>query len=143
MRVTFFLVAETQKEVNAVREVVNHLLSQYFALVLYRDWELPVTGFTHSAIHDVALKKDPIFVGHWWSGEIDYDIPLEDYNFEGISLSEEKVVLFVVDLPSVAEEWKLDEGIRYLKEDIFSIYKKYKRAQKEIWIMKQDIYRYV
>ena len=96
---------------------------------------MPVTGFTHSAIHDAALQKYQIFIGRWWS---DY----EANGFSTLELAEENVVLFIIDLPAVAEEWRIDEGIEHLKEDIFSIYAKHRRPQEEIWIVKQDIYRY-
>ena len=140
VRVTFFLVAHTQPEVNAVREVIRYLLSQYFCLLLDREWKLPVTGFTHSVIHDVALQKDPIFIGHWWSG-YKAGLPMLEL-LELSELAEENVVLFIIDLPAVAKEWRIDEGIEWLKEDIFSIYKKHRRPQEEIWMVKQDIYRY-
>lgn len=59
-----------------------------------------------------------------------------------MKLMAENVVSFIIDLPAVAEEWKFDESITHLKEEIFSTYARNKRPQEEIWIVKQDIYRY-
>lgn len=150
-RITFFLVAETQQEVNAVREVIHYLLYQYWFHLLGGEWEIPVTGFTHSFIPREVPKRigimfgpreeDSIFVGHWWSKkkrrikEVKFPVPV-------VEKIEENVILFVIDLPLVTEEWKLDDGIVRLKKEIFLAYKRNKRAQEEIWIVKQDIHRY-
>jgi len=61
---------------------------------------------------------------------------------KAIEIMEENVVLFVIDLPVVVEEWKFDNNIARLKREIFSAYARNKRPQEEIWIVKQDIYRY-
>ena len=156
VRVTFFLVSEIQEEVDAVQKVILYLSHQYWYYISSGKWELPVTGFTHSAVPRVVFKKDPtelefdarrkdsIFVGFWWPeteteiiyiGDIDILVPVEEP-------AEENVTLFVIDFPIIAEEWKLDQNIAHLKEKIFSIYKEHKRPQEEIWIVKQDIYRY-
>ena len=136
---TFFLVAQIQEEVDAVQWVINYLLQQYSFFLTIGEWELPVTGFTHSAVHDIELEKDPIFMGLWWSFTKKKIGGIEAPVLEQMT---EKVVLFVVDLPTIAEEWKFDEGIVRLKEEIFSIYSRHGRPQKEIWMVKQDIYRY-
>lgn len=157
VRVTFFLVSEVQEEVDAVLDVISYLFHQYWYYISSGKWELPVTGFTHSAVPRVISKKDPaelefgarmedsIFIGLWWpetetkiehmTEDIDILVPLE-YPVE------ENVTLFVIDFPVIAEEWKLDKDMAHLKEKIFSIYEEHGRPQKEIWIVKQDIYRY-
>ncbi len=135
VRVTFFLVAHRESEIEAVDEVIDYLTSQYLSLFLNKEWELPITGFTHSAVHDITLQKDPIFIGRWWSDYITDELP-------EITLSKENVVLFIVDLPAIAEEWKTDENIAFLKTKIFEFYKMFGSPQEEIWMVKQDIYRY-
>lgn len=138
-RVTFFLVAHVQEEVNAVEDVINYLNGQYWFFITTGEWELPVTGFTHSAVHEIALQKDPIFMGLWWSWT---KIRIGGIEAPKLEQMTENVVLFVVDLPVVAEEWKFDEGIVRLKDQIFSVYARHGRPQEEIWVVKQDIYRY-
>lgn len=134
-RVTFFLVAQIQEEVNAVKEVINYLSNQYYFFLRSAKWEIPVRGFTHSAVHDIALQKDPIFTGRWWSERGTRGL------FMIVRYIRENVVLFIIDFPTY-EKRKLDENIGRLKKKIFSIYEQYGRSQEEIWIVKQDIYRY-
>ena len=132
VRVTFFLPVEYKEEQYAVKEVVRFLESQYPTGPITK---LTVTGFTYSAIHGTTLEKDYIFTGSWWS----------DVKIRGVSAKElttESVVLFIIDFPAVIEEWKLDQNIIRLKEVIFSAYAERGSPQKEIWIVKQDIYRY-
>ena len=83
VRVTFFLVAEKEEEREAVVELISYLDKQYVDLRSYGDSELPVTGFTHSAIPSNATHrkgKNPrkmlekaIFWGHWWTEEEEED----------------------------------------------------------------------
>ena len=136
-RVTFFLVAETIKHKEAVLLLIGYLDNQFADLKMFGKSELPVTGFTHSAIPFEARIKtleEGIFWGHWWSEE---KVKLQ--MLESIT---ERVVFFLIDLPSVAEEWKFDENIVLLKTKIFELYEKFQSPQEEIWIVKQDIYRY-
>lgn len=153
-RVTFFLVAETRQEINAVEEVIHYFFNQYWVHFLGGEWELPITGFTHSVLPrylpktlGMGRKKDSIFLGHWWSEtkeKIKVKVEEKTEMIEALSIKqlEENVISFVIDLPTVAEEWKFDEGIVRLKEEIFSAYERNERPQEEIWIVKQDIYRY-
>ncbi len=145
VRVTFFLVAELQQEVDSVKHIIDYLYLQYWWYLLRGEWDLPVTGFTHSFLPNtvpksgIERKKDSVFAGYWWS-----EIKLKRKGIEipSIDLMEENVVLFVIDLPVVVEEWKFDNNIARLKREIFSAYARNKRPQEEIWIVKQDIYRY-
>jgi len=137
VRVTFFIVAGTKEEIQAVDDVYGYLDSQY--LLEDNEQEVPVTGFTHSAIpRPVPLPYPPIlgesvFIGHWWhTAKKGEKIPRQ-----------ERVVLFIIDLLAIAEEWRVDEYIANLKTKIFDIYARRGSPQKEIWIAKQDIYRYV
>lgn len=144
VRVTFFLVAEKEEEREAVLDLIEYLDIQYVYLRSNSEkLELPVTGFTHSAIHsDTISRKNRgspkiyekgIFWGHWWTEEEE----------EAILISvKERVIFFLIDFPAVAEEWKTDENITLLKEKIFETYAIYGSPQEEIWIVKQDIYRY-
>ncbi|MDO8486297.1 MAG: hypothetical protein Q7S77_01190 [Candidatus Staskawiczbacteria bacterium] len=146
VRVTFFLVAETEGQRNAVLELISYLEEQYVYLSSYGESELPVTGFTHSAIHSSTIHRKGrihskmfekgIFWGHWWTEDED--------DIGQISLMPiiERVVFFLIDFPAVAEEWKTDENINFLKTKIFQTYEKWGSPQEEIWIVKQDIYRY-
>lgn len=137
VRVTFFLVAETRKHKEAVLRLIDYLDIQFAYLKILGKSELPVTGFTHSAIPFETRVKNlekGIFWGHWWSEEK-----------VGLKILEsimERVVFFLVDLPVVAEEWKFDENIVLLKTRIFEFYERFQSPQEEIWIVKQDIYRY-
>ena len=148
VRVTFFLVAETKEQKEAVIDLIYYLNAQFSRLKLEGKSELPITGFTHSAIHSGAMpRKDmtlgkmfekAIFWGHWWTEE------KEEENTESsmLSLIQERVVFFVIDLLAVAEEWKIDENVIVLKNKIFEFYEEWESPQEEIWIVKQDIYRY-
>ncbi len=144
VRVTFFLPAGTKGDQDAAREVARSIGSQYLAGTITR---FTVTGFTHSGIPSeipeeerwarrIHLEKE-IFFGHWWS-----DIGIE--GVPGISKQSvvEPIVFFLIDYPAFAQEWELDEVLQLLKEEIFSIYAEYGSPQEEIWIVKQDIYRY-
>ena len=148
VRVTFFLVADVRQEINAVELIIYYLHQQYWQLFFRLEYDIPVTGFTHSVLPLTAPKtlgfghkKGSIFLGQWWSetavkiGEI--EIPSAQ-----VEPMLENVVLFVIDLPVVSEKRKFDEGIVRLKEEIFSAYEMNERPQEEIWIVKQDIYRY-
>jgi len=76
---------------------------------------------------------EPVFAGYWWNLK------------EGGTIKElvvEKTVLFLVDFPAYPEEWKTDENIALLKTRIFEYYELNQSPQEEIWIVKQDIYRY-
>ncbi len=126
-RVTFFLVSEVQEEVDAVIEIVIYFFNQYWFHLFGHEWELPVTGFTHSFIPDTvskeaprtmlgARKQDSIFIGHWWS---ENKVRIKGIEAPLIKQVAENVTLFVIDLPAVAEEWKFDESIVHLKEEIF------------------------
>ena len=137
VRVTFFLVAQTQEEVEAIYRVINYLAEQYGLLIHNGEWDLPVTGFTYSAFHDVGLKKDPIFIGLWWT---ESEIKYMGMKVPARGIMVERVALFVIDFP--VEEPQLDEAIVHLKERIFFIYKECGSPQEEIWIVKQDAYRY-
>ena len=144
VRVTFFLPAETTEDQNAVRKVIGSLDSQFVTGNITR---FTITGFTHSGIpskisaeemmvHETRLEKE-IFFGHWWSYA----------EFKGVpwtprELVVEPVVFFLIDYPVFAEEWELDQVLQCLKKDIFSIYAEQGRPQEEIWMVKQDIYRY-
>ena len=136
VRVTFFIVAGTKEEIAAVEDVYGYLGSQYLSDEDKR--ELPVTGFTYSAIpKPVPLPWPPIlgesvFIGHWWyTTKEGRKIPMK-----------ERSVLFFIDLLALAEEWKIDQSIGRLKTEIFRAYARRGSPQEEIWIVKQDIYRY-
>lgn len=127
VRVTFFIVAGTKGEIDAVEDVYGYLDSQCY---LEEERELPVTGFTYSAIpwpvpppHPVIpIMGETIFVGHWWQiTEEGQKIPYR-----------ERVVLFLIDFPAFPEEWKLDEYIVTLKSRIFAIYERRGSPQEEI-----------
>lgn len=144
VRVTFFLPAETNGDIGAVQEVIISLDRQYLADTITK---FTVTGFTHSNVplgtstedifdHELSFR-DEIFFGHWWS-----DVKVEGVQRTLKQLIIEGVVFFLIDFPAFPQEWELDQALQRLKEEIFSIYKKHKRPQKEIWIVKQDIYRY-
>jgi len=128
VRVTFFLVADKKEHLNAIDSVRDYLRWQY--IEEESEKELPVTGFTHSLFPGTPprLSGETVFVGHWW------------YTTEkGVArLTVEKTALFLVDFPAYAEEWKTDENIALLKRRILELY----CPQKEIWIVKQDVYRY-
>lgn len=146
VRVTFFLVAEKEEEREAIIDLIKYLDKQYLNFWLHSESELPVTGFTHSAIHSGSIsRKDKtsckmygkgIFWGHWWMEEEETDMG------PALISIKERVVFFVIDFPAVAEEWKTDENIVLLKEKIFETYETFGSPQEEIWIVKQDIYRY-
>ena len=124
VRITFFLVGNEEKEIDAVREVINYLDGQF----IMSKPELPVTGFTHCAIPG----RESVFFGHWW------------YKTKegGRVLMIEKVTFFLIDFPALAEEWRIDKNIELLKARIFYFYEKHNCPQKEIWIVKEDIHRY-
>lgn len=135
VRVTFFIVAGTKEEIQAADDVYGYLDFQY--LLEEDEREIPVTGFTHSNIPHPVLQppiiRESVFTGHWWK-----------ITKEGQKMPyTERVVLFLIDFLALAEEWKIDEYITKLKTEIFSIYKRRGSPQEEIWIVKQDIYRYV
>ena len=93
-----------------------------------------MTGFTHSSYPGFLqwLSGETVFVGYWW-----------DTSEKIIKkLMIEKTVLFIIDFLSYAEEWKIDENIALLKTRILGFYKAFQSPQEEIWIVKQDIYRY-
>ena len=132
VRVTFFLVADIREHLSAIRSVRNYLKVQHFLREDER--ELPVTGFTHSLFPGLPprISGETVFVGLWW-----------DTTKKGVmKIVVEKTVLFLIDFPAYAEEWKTDENIALLKKRIFEFYEMCKSPQKEIWIVKQDIYRY-
>ena len=144
VRVTFFLPAGTKGDQDSARKIAHSIGSQFLAGTITR---FTVTGFTHSGIpseiseremmsHQFSLEKE-IFWGHWWSY-------IEVEGVPGLSkkLVVEPVVFFLIDYPSFAQEWELDEVLQHLKEEIFSIYAQHGRPQEEIWMVKQDIYRY-
>ena len=151
VRVMFFLVSEIQEEIFAVGEIIYYLHQQYWGQLFGYEYDIPVTGFTHSFVPKTVTKKispifgprekGSIFVGQWWS-EKEIEIKGIKIPKAVIEPIEENVTLFVIDLPAVAEEWKFDEGIVRLKEEIFSAYARNGRPQEEIWMVKQDIYRY-
>lgn len=133
-QVTFFVVAGTKKEIVAVEDIYGYLDYQY--LLEENEKELSVTGFTHSAIPRYIpgpiIAEESVFTGHWWyTTERGRKIPMR-----------EKVVLFLINFLSLAEKWRVDRYIMHLKTKIFSIYEKRNCSQEEIWIVKQDIYRY-
>src|SRR3989344_1768747 len=127
VRVTFFLIAETEEERKAVLDLISYLYWQYVHFRSAEKYDLPVTGFTNSAINSSVIShKDivsdkifekGIFWGHWWSEGED-----ENTGEPLLMPVRERVVFFLIDLPAVAEEWKTDESINLLKEEIFSIY---------------------
>lgn len=144
VRVTFFLPAGSKGDKEAVRQVIHSLDSQFLVGTITR---FTVTGFTHSGIptevseqemmaHEIHLEKETFF-GHWWH-------ELKVKGAPGISkgLVVEPVVFFLIDYLSFAQEWEFDQVLRQLKEEIFSIYEEHGRPQEEIWMVKQDVYRY-
>ncbi len=139
IRVIFFLPAGTRKDIDTVAEVISFLDSQF----LFPPTEFTITGFTHSGIPseekkaNKSLLEDEIFVGHWWS-----DVKVRKGGRTFNKLMIESAVFFLIDYLALAQEWEFDQELLRLKENIFSIYKKYKSPQEEIWIVKQDIYRY-
>ncbi len=132
VRVTFFLVAETKEQINAADSVGIYLQTQY--LLDEKEREIPVTGFTFSAFPEpIPLPAGKsVFIGYWW----------HTTEAERKRLMREKVILFLIDFPIVAEEWKTDENINLLKDRILESYEENHCPQEEIWIVKQDIYRY-
>ena len=147
VRVTFFLVAESEEQREAVVELIDYLEKQYVRFRSDQEYDLPVTGFTHSSIPSgIISRKDrvtgkmfekAIFWGHWWTEEE------EEGTGQPILVPiRERVVFFLIDLPAIAEEWKTDENIDFLKTKIFETYEVWESPQEEIWIVKQDIYRY-
>ncbi len=147
VRVTFFLVAETKEHREAIIDLIYYLGNQYLEPQFDGKSELPVTGFTHSAIHSgkmpykgITLGKmfeKGIFWGHWGTEE-----KQEDTEFSTVKSIQERVVFFLIDFLAVAEEWQTDENIILLKNKIFKLYEEQESPQDEIWIVKQDIYRY-
>ena len=144
VRVTFFLPAGTIGDISAVREVIDSLDNQYISDTITK---FTVTGFTHSSVpletsaeetldHAKRLQEE-IFWGHWWSSA-------ETEGVKGVlkKLVIESIVFFLIDYPVFSQEWEIDEVLQNLKEEIFSIYAEYGRPQEEIWIVKQDIFRY-
>ncbi len=125
LRVTFFLAAEKQQEINAVKDIIYYLRKQYI-----QRWNIPIAGFAHSAVYDIFFEKDPIFIGR--------------YCLEGVPIpqkyEDENVVLFMVDFVRVSKK-KLNKFIMILKKEIFSTYAKYGKPQEEIWMVKQDVYK--
>ena len=133
VRVTFFLVANTEEEFLSVTKAINYLWGIYGTF----GTEFPITGFTNSAVPKPGPLEESVFTGNWWS-----DVKIDGVTVPSAQLNIEKVVFFLIDFLAPAEEWKLDEDIARLKAGIFSIYKEYGRPQEEIWIVKQDVYRY-
>lgn len=131
VRVTFFLVAEKKEEIDTIREIAIYLQMQY--LLEGREKEIPVIGFTFSSIPDLIPNGRAVFFGHWW----------HTTETGRKKLDREKVVLFLIDFPAFAEEWKIDKKITLLKARILGYYESNHCPQQEIWITKQDIYRYV
>lgn len=134
VRVTFFLVTDTKEHINAIDEIVDYLKIQYAYNEDENGRELPVTGFTHSVFPGQLLLPpgEPVFNGYWWRTDEE----------ERKIVTIERTVLFLIDFPAYAEEWKTDENIALLKTRIFEFYEMYQCPQEEIWIVKQDIYRY-
>ena len=132
VRVTFFLVAQIKEEIAAARDVYLYLDWQYWSEE--DEQEIPITGHTHSVIPPPAPfpSEESAFIGSWWYTTKEGDKIYEQKN----------VVLFIVDLTALAEEWKTDQYIRRLKERILSYYAARGSPQQEIWVTKQDIYRY-
>ena len=144
VRVTFFLPAGRKEDKEAVWDVARSLDSQFLVGTVTR---FTVTGFTHSGIptevpememiaRQIHLVRE-IFFGHWWYEE-------EREGHPGLSKISvvEPVVFFLIDYPMSAEEWELDQVLQQLKEEIFSIYAEHGNPQQEIWMVKQDVYRY-
>ncbi|MBI2053726.1 MAG: hypothetical protein HYT36_00105 [Candidatus Staskawiczbacteria bacterium] len=132
VRVTFFLVADTKEHLRAIDRVRSYLKNQNF--LSENERELPVTGFTHSSYPGFPprLSGETVFVGLWWNT-----------TEEGIKeFYAEKTVLFLIDFLAYAEEWKTDKNIALLKTRILGYYETFQSPQEEIWIVKQDIYRY-
>ncbi len=133
VRVTFFLVANTKEHLRAIDRVRSYLKAQNF--LDENERELPVTGFTHSSYPGFPqwLSGETVFIGYWWD------------TCEKVikNLMIEKTVLFLIDFLAYAEEWKTDENIALLKTRILGYYETFQSPQEEIWIVKQDIYRYV
>lgn len=133
VRVTFFLVANTKEHLCAIDSVRSYLKAQEF--LSENERKLPVTGFTHSSYPGFLpqwLSGETVFTGYWW-----------DTREKVIKkLMIEKTVLFLIDFLAYAEEWKTDENIALLKTRILGYYETFKSPQEEIWIVKQDIYRY-
>jgi len=132
VRVTFFLVANTKEHLRAIDCVKNYLKAQDF--LSENERELPVTGFTHSLFPGFSqwLSGEAVFTGYWW----------DTREKEVKKLVIEKTVLFLIDFLAYAEEWKTDENIALLKTRILGYYETFQSPQEEIWIVKQDIYRY-
>ena len=132
VRVTFFLVANKEEHLRAVYHIRDYLKRQYLEKESER--ELPITGFTHSLFPGLPpwLTGETVFVGCWWRTDED-----------GTKvLAVERTALFLIDFPAIAQEWELDEKIALLKTRIFEFYEMCQSPQEEIWIVKQDIYRY-
>lgn len=132
VRVTFFLVADTKEHFHAIDRVKDYLKAQDF--FSEKERELPVTGFTYSSYPGFPpwLSGETVFIGYWW-----------DTREKVIKkLMREKTVLFLIDFLAYAEEWKTDENIALLKTRILKFYETVQSPQEEIWIVKQDIYRY-
>ncbi|MBI3337337.1 MAG: hypothetical protein HY005_01780 [Candidatus Staskawiczbacteria bacterium] len=133
VRVTFFLVANTKEHLRAILNVRNYLKAQDF--LSENERELPVTGFTHSSFPGPLpqwLSGETVFIGYWWN--------TREKVIKNLMI--EKTVLFVIDFLAFAEEWKTDENIALLKTRILGYYETFQSPQEEIWIVKQDIYRY-
>lgn len=132
VRVTFFLVANTEEHLRAIDGVKNYLKAQEF--LSEKEKKLPVTGFTHSLFPGFPqwLSGETVFTGYWWDTSEKYIKKLVI----------EKTVLFIIDFIAYAEEWKTDENIALLKTRILGYYETFQSPQEEIWIVKQDVVRY-
>ena len=132
VRVTFFLVANKEEHLRAVHLIRDYLKSQY--LEAENERELSITGFSQSLFPGPRPwpSGETVFAGYWWRTDED-----------GTKvLAVERTALFLIDFPALAQEWELDEKIALLKTRIFEFYAMCQSPQEEIWIVKQDIYRY-
>lgn len=131
VRVTFFLVANREEHLRAINHIRDYLKWQY--LEDENERELPVTGFSHSLFPGPRPlpSGETVFAGYWWRTEEREKI-----------LAVERTALFLIDFPAIAQEWEIDENIAVLKTRIFEFYEMFQSPQEEIWIVKQDVYRY-
>ena len=131
VRVTFFLVVNRKEHLLTVDHIRDYLKVQYLEDENTR--ELPVTGFTHSLFPGAPPSPagEAVFAGYWWDTREGEKV-----------LHIEKTTLFLIDFPAYAQEWETDRNITLLKTRIFEFYEMFQSPQEEIWIVKQDIYRY-
>lgn len=113
----FNLPISNRDEEKAIYLIIDYLQQQRESLASIR-------GFTHS------LLRDAVYRGYWWSSQRQQWI-------------RDKIVLFIIDYFCSPRDPVLTNHLRELKTSISNAYRRYGRAQEEIWIVASPVLRYI